>query len=171
MEIRSKNWNRKIWTGRIANRAELSKGFISQLERNLTSSIATLIGYSSCLGTIDRILCRRVRWTDRLSQRPQMIFVKGHRTSATPLNGSFNLKRIWWNQSCLHWKPEANLLRRPHEEELAMFCMDGSIQIHGRKVHTAKKESFTDLPIQTLYKQQTNKRCKDYMVTTLPSFF
>ena len=42
----------------LANRAELSKGFISQLERNLTSpSIATLIDILQCLGT------------DRLSQR------------------------------------------------------------------------------------------------------
>ncbi len=36
----------------LANRAELSKGFISQLERNLTSpSIATLIDILQCLGT------------------------------------------------------------------------------------------------------------------------
>ncbi len=36
----------------LANRAELSKGFISQLERDLTSpSIATLIDILECLGT------------------------------------------------------------------------------------------------------------------------
>ena len=36
----------------LANRAELSKGFISQLERNLTSpSIETLIDILECLGT------------------------------------------------------------------------------------------------------------------------
>jgi transcriptional regulator with XRE-family HTH domain len=36
----------------LANRCELSKGFISQLERNLTSpSIATLIDILECLGT------------------------------------------------------------------------------------------------------------------------
>ena len=36
----------------LADRAELSKGFISQLERNLTSpSIATLIDILQCLGT------------------------------------------------------------------------------------------------------------------------
>ena len=36
----------------LADRAELSKGFISQLERDLTSpSIATLMGILQCLGT------------------------------------------------------------------------------------------------------------------------
>lgn len=36
----------------LADRAELSKGFISQLERDLTSpSIATLVDVLSCLGT------------------------------------------------------------------------------------------------------------------------
>lgn len=36
----------------LADRAELSKGFISQLERDLTSpSIATLVDILQCLGT------------------------------------------------------------------------------------------------------------------------
>ncbi|NLP46919.1 MAG: helix-turn-helix transcriptional regulator, partial [Epulopiscium sp.] len=36
----------------LANRAELSKGFISQVERDLTSpSIATLVDILECLGT------------------------------------------------------------------------------------------------------------------------
>ena len=36
----------------LANRCELSKGFISQLERDLTSpSIATLVDILQCLGT------------------------------------------------------------------------------------------------------------------------
>ena len=36
----------------LADRSELSKGFISQLERNLTSpSIATLLDILQCLGT------------------------------------------------------------------------------------------------------------------------
>ena len=45
----------------LADRAELSKGFISQLEHNLTSpSIATLTDILQCLGTnqIGRASCR-----------------------------------------------------------------------------------------------------------------
>ena len=39
----------------LADRSELSKGFISQLERDLTSpSIATLMDILQCLGTAGR---------------------------------------------------------------------------------------------------------------------
>ncbi len=47
----------------LADRAELSKGFISQLERDLTSpSIATLMDILQCLGTtIGEFLMKRRR--------------------------------------------------------------------------------------------------------------
>ena len=56
MEIGSKIKNLRVLKGltqeELANRAELSKGFISQVERDLTSpSIATLIDILQCLGT------------------------------------------------------------------------------------------------------------------------
>ena len=56
MEIGSKIKELRILKGltqeELADRAELSKGFISQLERDLTSpSIATLIDILQCLGT------------------------------------------------------------------------------------------------------------------------
>ena len=45
----------------LADRAELSKGFISQVERDLTSpSIATLMDILQCLGTTLR---KRIRST------------------------------------------------------------------------------------------------------------
>lgn len=56
MEIGSKLKELRMSKGltqeELANRAELSKGFISQLERDLTSpSIATLVDILQCLGT------------------------------------------------------------------------------------------------------------------------
>ena len=56
MDIGKKIKELRVLTGltqeELADRAELSKGFISQLERNLTSpSIATLIDILQCLGT------------------------------------------------------------------------------------------------------------------------
>jgi len=56
MDIGSKLKELRILKGltqeELADRAELSKGFISQVERNLTSpSIATLIDILQCLGT------------------------------------------------------------------------------------------------------------------------
>ncbi len=56
MEIGSKLKNLRVQKGltqeELADRTELSKGFISQLERDLTSpSIATLVDILQCLGT------------------------------------------------------------------------------------------------------------------------
>lgn len=56
MDIGKKIKELRVLTGltqeELADRTELSKGFISQLERNLTSpSIATLIDILQCLGT------------------------------------------------------------------------------------------------------------------------
>ena len=51
-KIKELRIERNLTQEELANRAELSKGFISQLERNLTSpSIATLIDILQCLGT------------------------------------------------------------------------------------------------------------------------
>lgn len=61
----------------LADRCELSKGFISQLERDLTSpSIATLIDILQCLGT------------DLKS------FLTTPRTRRSPLNKRIILKRL-----------------------------------------------------------------------------
>ena len=56
MEIGTKLKELRVLKGltqeELADRAELSKGFISQLERDLTSpSIATLMDILQCLGT------------------------------------------------------------------------------------------------------------------------
>lgn len=50
----------------LADRAELSKGFISQVERDLTSpSIATLMDILQCLGvSVSEFFYRRTRRTD-----------------------------------------------------------------------------------------------------------
>ena len=53
----------------LADRSELSKGFISQLERNLTSpSIATLLDILQCLGTTIGVLQRGAGGADRIRQ-------------------------------------------------------------------------------------------------------
>jgi len=51
-KIRELRIQKNLTQEELADRAELSKGFISQLERNLTSpSIATLVDILQCLGT------------------------------------------------------------------------------------------------------------------------
>ena len=56
MEIGKKIRELRMWKGltqeELADRSELSKGFISQLENDVTSpSIATLVDVLTCLGT------------------------------------------------------------------------------------------------------------------------
>ena len=51
-KIKAKRQSLGLTQSELADRAELSKGFISQLERDLTSpSIATLTDILECLGT------------------------------------------------------------------------------------------------------------------------
>ncbi len=77
----------------LANRAELSKGFISQLERNLTSpSIATLIDILQCLGTtITEFFAEEPM--NRSSFAMMIILKKRIQNFATPLNGSSQTPR------------------------------------------------------------------------------
>ena len=51
-KIKAMRMEKQLTQEELANRCELSKGFISQLENNLTSpSIATLVDILQCLGT------------------------------------------------------------------------------------------------------------------------
>ena len=51
-KIKARRQSLGLTQSELADRAELSKGFISQLERDLTSpSIATLMDILECLGT------------------------------------------------------------------------------------------------------------------------
>ena len=61
-----------MWKGltqeELADRSELSKGFISQLENDVTSpSIATLVDVLTCLGTDLKTFLRSKSRTIRLS--------------------------------------------------------------------------------------------------------
>ena len=51
-KIRELRMRKGLTQEELANRSELSKGFISQLENDVTSpSIATLVDVLTCLGT------------------------------------------------------------------------------------------------------------------------
>ena len=141
MDIGSKLKELRVLKGltqeELADRAELSKGFISQLERDLTSpSIATLIDILQCLGTtigdfftetpdyfekIDTDLNNEIKWIIPNAQKnmmePILLTLKAG-GSTYPDN--------------------------PHEGEEFGYVLQGSISIHiGPKTYKAKKgESF-----------------------------
>ena len=130
----------------LADRAELSKGFISQLERNLTSpSIATLMDILQCLGTTT---------AEFFTEEPdeQVVFGKADYFDKIDTDLKNEIKWIIPNAQKNRMEPilltlEAGgetYLDNPHEGEEFGYVLQGSVIIHlGTKVYKAKKgESF-----------------------------
>ena len=159
----------------LADRAELSKGFISQLERNLTSpSIATLVDILQCLGTdlkdffseeednqvvfhyedyfekIDTEQKNKIEWIIPNAQKNMMEPI---RVTLEPGGSTY---------------PDV-----PHEGEEFGYVLQGSIKIHiGKKVYKAKKgEAFYFTPNSAHYiSASTTTGAKLIWVSTPPSF-
>lgn len=159
----------------LADRAELSKGFISQLERDLTSpSIATLIDILQCLGTtihaffsedaeepvvfhdedyfekIDTELKSKTEWIIPNAQKNLMEPI---RLTLEP--GGFTYRDV------------------PHEGEEFGYVLKGTIQIHiGNRIYKAKKgESFYFTPHSEHYIEAGKTTGATLLwVSTPPSF-
>lgn len=159
----------------LANRAELSKGFISQLERNLTSpSIATLIDILQCLGTnLTEFFAEES--DEQIVFRKDDFFVKKDTELRNTIEWIIpNAQKNMMEPILLTLEAGGSTyLDVPHEGEEFGYVLQGSIQIHvGRKVHTAKKgESFYFIPHSEHYitASKTNG-AKIIWVTTPPSF-
>ena len=157
----------------LADRLELSKGFISQLERNLTSpSVGTLLDIIQCLGTT-----------------PAEFFADDEPAQLVFKNEDYFEKEDVERKSLIEWmvpgaqkdmmEPVRLTLKPggtsdtylPHEGEEFGYVLKGSLEIHiGSRVCTASKgDSFYYTPDQTHY--LTSKRGADILwVTSPPSF-
>lgn len=158
----------------LADRAELSKGFISQLERNLTSpSISTLMDILQCLGTslneffseeddsqivfksedffekVDDELHNKIEWIIPNAQKNEMEPI---RLTLAPGGSTY---------------PDL-----PHEGEEFGYVLSGSLKIHlGSKVHSAKKgEAFYFTPEKKHYLEAGKSGATVIWVTSPPSF-
>lgn len=159
----------------LADRCELSKGFISQLERDLTSpSIATLIDILQCLGTdlkdffddteddqiafketdyfekIDELLKNKIEWIIPNAQKNMMEPI---RLTLSPGGSTY---------------PD-----NPHEGEEFGYILTGSIQlIIGKRVIKVKKgESFYFTANATHYIKANEKTGATLIwISTPPSF-
>ena len=134
----------------LADRAELSKGFISQVERNLTSpSIATLMDILQCLGlTIGEFF----------NEEPEEQIVFGHQDYFEKVDNELNNTIKWIIPNAQKHIMEPILLTlqaagstypdNPHEGEEYGYVLSGSISIHlGNRIYRAKKgESFYFIP-------------------------
>ena len=159
----------------LADRAELSKGFISQLERDLTSpSIATLIDILQCLGTT---------LNDFFSEQPdeQVVFCEEDffEKEDKELHNTIqwiipNAQKNMMEPIRLTLEPGGSTYRDvPHEGEEFGYVLQGSIKIHvGNKVYTAKKgESFYFTPHSEHYITANHTTgAKLIWVSTPPSF-
>ena len=130
----------------LADRAELSKGYISQLERDLTSpSIATLMDILQCLGT---------SIGEFFNEEPeeQVVFVKSDYFEKVDAESGCSVTWIIPNAQKNRMEPILLTLEpggstcpdTPHEGEEFGYILSGSVSIHlGGRVHRAKKgESF-----------------------------
>ena len=125
----------------LADRAELSKGFISQLERNLTSpSIATLLDILQCLGTTIGEFFNE-------SPEEQIVFGKSDYFEKLDTELKNEIKWIIPNAQKNVMEPIMLTLEaegetypdNPHEGEEFGYVLQGSIAIHiGNKVYRAK---------------------------------
>ena len=119
----------------LADRAELSKGFISQVERNLTSpSIATLMDILQCLGlTIGEFFNEEPE--EQLNNTIKWIIPNAQKHIMEPI--------LLTLQATGSTYPD-----NPHEGEEFGYVLSGSISIHlGNRIYRAKKgESFYFIP-------------------------
>ncbi len=157
----------------LAGRAELSKGFISQVERNLTSpSIATLMDILQCLGT---------NIGDFFNETPEEQIVFGQPDYFEQLDEELKNKIMWIIPNAQKNEMEPLLLtleaggstapHNPHEGEEFGYVLRGSLSIHiGSKAYRAKKgESFYFTPNKRHYLTSKNGACILW-ISSPPSF-
>ena len=159
----------------LADRSELSKGFISQLERDLTSpSIATLMDILQCLGTTvseffqeepeDQIVFQNEDYFEKidseLGSKTEWIIPNAQKNMMEPIR--------------LTLAPGgATYPDLPHEGEEFGYVLQGSVKIHvGNRVYKAKKgESFYFTPHAKHYiEASSSSGARLIWVSTPPSF-
>ena len=130
----------------LADRSELSKGFISQLERNLTSpSITTLMDILQCLGT---------SIGEFFNEAPDEQIIFGKQDYFVKLDTEYKNEIKWIIPNAQKNTMEPIYLTleaggstcpdTPHEGEEFGYILQGTVSIHlGNKTYKTKKgESF-----------------------------
>jgi len=159
----------------LADRAELSKGFISQLERDLTSpSIATLVDILQCLGTnLEEFFSG--------TSTEQVVFKKSDYFEKYDAELKNTIKWIIPNAQKNIMEPILLTLEpggstypdNPHEGEEFCYVLSGSITLHiGNRSFKAKKgESFYFTANKQHYITASEKTGATLLwVSTPPSF-
>ncbi|NLC31676.1 MAG: cupin domain-containing protein [Clostridiales bacterium] len=160
----------------LADRAELSKGFISQVERNLTSpSIATLIDLLQCLGSslssfFTETADEKIVFTrDDLFIKEDDDVLKGEITWLVPNAQKNKLEPIMVNL-----KPQGRTQEiPPHEGEEFGYVYSGTVYlvVGAKRYKVSAGESFCLHPSEPHYICNQSKRRANFIwVSTPPSF-
>ncbi len=159
----------------LADRTELSKSFISQVERNITSpSIATLVDILTALGTDLK------EFFDDAADR-QIVFHDADYFEKVDEDAGLKTEWIIPNAQRNEMEPIRVTLKAgsttriadPHEGELFGYVLMGNIIIHiGQQTFKAKKgESFYFRPTARHYIEASGKSGATFIwVSTPPSF-
>lgn len=159
----------------LADRAELSKGFISQLERDLTSpSIATLVDILQCLGTnleeffsgtsAEQVVFKKTDYFEKndteLRNQVKWIIPNAQKNMMEPILLNLDVGGSTYPDN-------------PHEGEEFGYILNGSITLHiGNRTYKVKKgESFYFTANKQHYITASDKTGATMLwISTPPSF-
>ena len=139
-KIRQLRTQNNLTLEELASRSELTKGFLSQVERNLTSpSVSTLEDILEALGTDLASFLKTARRT-RSSLKRRIISWMSMRSIVS--TGSYRMRRkMKWSRFLLELSPQGSSKEfDPHDGEEFGYVLQGSISIHlGNRTYKAKK--------------------------------
>ena len=159
----------------LADRSELSKGFISQIESEQTSpSIATLVDLLECLGTNLQDF-----FNDKIEEK--IVFTKDDYFTSEDEDLGNIINWIVPNAQKNEMEPILITLsgsgkseqHDPHEGEEFGYILEGSVSLHlGDSVYKVKKgESFYFEPKRVHFIENANERPAKFLwISTPPSF-
>ena len=174
-KIRRLRVEKQLTQEELANRCELSKGFISQVENDLTSpSIATLMDILEILGTnLNEFFS---------DEKEERVTFKDEDMFETE-NEDLKYKLMWLVPNAQKNEMEPIMItlepngkyieEEPHEGEEFGFVLSGTIYLHlGDKRYKVKKgESFYYQPRENHYISNAGKNsAKVIWISTPPSF-
>lgn len=170
--LRQEKW---LTQDELASRCELSKGFISQVERDLTSpSIATLIDMLEVLGT-------NLNEFFNEEEEEKIVFSKEDMYEVEDKELKYEIEWIIPNAQKNQMEPilitldEGGMYKEEaaHEGEEFGYVLQGSIYVHlgKKKIRARKGESFYYKPKHNHYISNAGKsKAKVIWVATPPSF-
>jgi len=174
-KIRRLRIEKQLTQEELANRCELSKGFISQLENDLTSpSIATLMDILEILGTNLTEF-----FSDDSNERITFTYDDMFETESEDLKYKLmwlvpNAQKNAMEPIMITLEPGGRYVEEePHEGEEFGFVLCGTINLHlgDRKVKVRKGESFYFKPKANHFISNCGKaEAKVIWVSTPPSF-